>query len=238
MANRHNRQSGIIKAGELTMPVHILGAGGIGSWTVLLLAKMGCSNIIVYDHDKVEDHNVASQFFKEEQLDKYKVDALKDNVLEQTGVEIETTTDIKEEEQIKDGLIIMALDSMGERIRLGNIYKDREIFIIDGRMGGLVFEVYNVFSHNYLETTVPPENVDPERCTERAICFNCAGIASIVANYVRQYAKGDLSFQGEFIFDYSSMTMLKKNHLEPPITQATLETLDSQLDAILDSDND
>lgn len=211
MANRYDRQADIVKAGELTFPIHVLGAGGIGSWTTLLLAKMGCSNIIVYDDDTVEDHNVASQFFKEDQLGMKKIDALYDSVLEQTGVEIEREYDIKDEEYIDSGLVIIAIDSMAERIRLGKIYENGPINIIDGRMGGLTLEIYSCSSSNYLDTTVPPEDVTTDRCTEKAISFNCAVIAGLITNLVRKHAKGDTSFVDEQHFCFNTLTYLKKN---------------------------
>jgi len=210
MANRYDRQSGIVKSGELMFPIHVLGAGGIGSWTVLLLAKMGCTNITVYDDDKVEDHNVASQFFKEGQLGQLKIDALKENVLEQIGIEISTEENIRAEEYIEDGLVVIAIDSMEGRIKLGEIYKDKPIHIIDARMGGLVMELYNCKAKNYLATTVPPESVDTDSCTEKSICFNCAVIGGFVANHVRRYAKNDFSFGGELIYCFNTQTLLKK----------------------------
>jgi len=209
MTNRHDRQTGIIKDVELTFPIHVLGAGGIGSWTVLLLAKMGCSNIIVYDNDKVEDHNVASQFFEEKQLGMNKVEALSKNVLKQTGIEIEQTPNIREEEYITSGLVVITIDSMTERIRLGEIYKEHNIDIIDGRMGGLSFEIYSGKSKDYLTTTVAPEEVSHDLCTEKSICFNCAVIGGMLVNQVRMYAK-KTPFKGEIIYCFNSQTLLKK----------------------------
>lgn len=212
MANRLDRQLDIIREGELTFPIHVLGAGGIGSWTVLLLAKMGCSNIIVYDDDIVEDHNVGSQFFKESQLGMKKVKALKINVLEQTGVEIKTIDRIKDENFIDRGLVIIAIDSMEERIRLSEIYKVHPIYIIDGRMGGLTFEIYNCTSKKYPETTVNPEEVSHDACTAKSICFNCAVIAGLIANQVRMYAKKDNRFKGELYYSFNDQTLLKEKY--------------------------
>lgn len=207
MAKRHDRQLDIITKTDLDFNIHILGAGGIGSWTALTLAKMGCENIIVYDNDDVEDHNVASQFFKEEQLGLPKTEALKANVLEQTGVEIETEENIAEE-SITSGLIIIAIDSMEERIRLGELYKNKDVMIIDGRMGGLQLEIYCSHSSRYLKTTVNPEDVEPDKCTGRSINFNCLVIAGLIANYVRIYAKGNLK-EGEISFCFKNTQMVK-----------------------------
>ena len=213
---RYARQTSIISGRSLLTPITIIGAGGIGSWTTLALAKMGFQNIKVFDFDTVENHNVASQFFSESQLGMKKVDALKASVLEQTGVEIETEEDIEKEEYLTNCLIILAIDSMEERIRLGKIYKDKPIFIIDGRMGGLVAEVHSDYSHDYLSRTVPPDQVDGEPCTAKAISFNCLVIAGLIANQVRLYVKetGD-DFHpsitpSSLFFCFETLTLLKK----------------------------
>ena len=138
---RHKRQLDFIDSSITNTPIYIIGAGGIGSWTTLLLAKMGFEDLTVYDADKVENHNVASQFFKENQLGMNKVDALYDNVFEQTGIQITPIVTIIDEERIERGLVIIAIDSMKERVRLGEIYKDKDIYIIDGRMGGTEMEI-------------------------------------------------------------------------------------------------
>jgi molybdopterin/thiamine biosynthesis adenylyltransferase len=212
MATRYARQLDIVDEEKLKFPIHIIGCGGIGSWTALLLAKMGCSNITVYDNDDVENHNVASQFFKEEDLGKNKCLATQINVSMFSGYNV-NIKDQEEEEDIKSGVVIFAVDSAEERIRLGKIFEDRDIFIIDGRMGGLQAEVYCRRSNNYLPTTVAPENVETDACTARSIAFNCAFIGSMIANYVRLFATGKLdplSETNEFIFLFDNLAMLKK----------------------------
>jgi len=212
MSERHKRQLHIIDADKLKMPIHIIGCGGIGSWTTLLLAKMGCSNITIYDDDLVEDHNIASQFFQEGDVGKPKSSTTLTNVLLFSGMPVKVLEQ-EEESEIEEGIVILAIDSMEERIRLGTIMKDKNIFVIDGRMGGLQAEVYCRRAKSYLSTTVAPDRVDEERCTEKSISFNCAFISSMIANYVKMYAKEELdldSVKNQFIFLFENMTMLKQ----------------------------
>lgn len=212
MATRYGRQLDIVDVEKLKIPIHIIGCGGIGSWTALLLSKMGCSNITIYDDDKVEDHNVASQFFKESDIGMNKSDATNINVSMFSGNSVKIL-DQEEEDKIQEGIVIFAVDSAEARIRLGNIFKDRDIFIIDGRMGGVQSEVYCRVSSNYLPTTVAPEDADPEPCTAKSIGFNCAFIGSMIANYVRLYVNkkiDPLSEKNELIFLFDTLTFLKK----------------------------
>lgn len=212
MTKRYDRQLDIVDVEKLSFPIHIIGCGGIGSWTTLLLAKMGCSNITVYDNDVVEEHNIASQFFREADKERNKCSATQENVNMFSGYNI-NILDQEEEDKIKEGVVILAVDSAEERIRLGEIFKDRDLFIIDGRMGGLQAEVYCRRADNYLPTTVAPELADTDACTAKAIGFNCAFIGSMIANYVRLFATeklDPLSETNEFIFLFDNLAMLKK----------------------------
>ncbi|KKK73235.1 hypothetical protein LCGC14_2895880, partial [marine sediment metagenome] len=77
---RYSRQMGIVDPGKLDIPIAVVGAGGIGSWTTLALTRMGCNDITVIDFDKVEAHNVGSQIFTEDDIGKTKVEALADKI--------------------------------------------------------------------------------------------------------------------------------------------------------------
>ncbi|HNV61446.1 MAG TPA: ThiF family adenylyltransferase [Candidatus Cloacimonas acidaminovorans] len=213
MKERYKRQLDIVNPELLGLPIHIIGCGGIGSWTALVLAKMGCNNISVYDDDIVEDHNVASQFFKESQLEMKKVDALSENVLEQSGIRLSRHENKDEEligvEPTEDAeLVILALDSMAERIRLGELYKDRNLYIIDGRMGGTQVEIYTRKASEYLGTTVDPETIVPDICTARSICFNCVTIGGLIGNFVRMFANKNIS-NNDIVFGLDNMILLK-----------------------------
>lgn len=189
--SKYKRQIDIINEEELNFPIHIIGAGGIGSWTALLLAKMGCPNISIYDDDIVEEHNIVSQFFSPIQLGMLKVKALQNNIEQQTGKKILI---FKQEEElnINEGLIIIAVDSMKERYNLNELFKDKNCYIIDGRMGGLQLEIDSRPANEYESTLVTIQDIEPEPCTARSICFNCAVIGGLITNLVRLFARGKI----------------------------------------------
>ena len=56
--------------------VLIIGAGGIGSFLIPLLDKVGIYNMTVYDPDIVEEKNLTYQNFTKVDLEKKKVDAM------------------------------------------------------------------------------------------------------------------------------------------------------------------
>ena len=46
----------------------IIGVGGIGSYLVPLLDRLGCYTITVYDNDTVEEKNLLYQNYQEEDI--------------------------------------------------------------------------------------------------------------------------------------------------------------------------
>jgi molybdopterin/thiamine biosynthesis adenylyltransferase len=205
--SKYKNQTDIIDPKLLNKPIHILGVGGVGSFTAMLLAKMGCNNINVYDDDIVEEHNVVSQFFTTLDLGLSKVDALQKNVNDHADIVINKyPTAI--EENINNGLVIIAVDKMKRRAELATLYKDKNIFIIDGRMGGMQLEIYCYHAANYPSTIISENMVSPDLCTAKSICFNTAMIASYICNFVRLYCKSELK-EGRLLFNFNTLDQLK-----------------------------
>lgn len=63
---------------EVTERVHIIGCGSVGSTIAELLARLGITNISLYDFDTVSAHNIANQMFFNEDIKRPKVEAVKD----------------------------------------------------------------------------------------------------------------------------------------------------------------
>ena len=190
------RQSRLVDSSILTCPITIIGAGGIGSFTALTLAKMGFENIYVMDNDTVEEHNIPNQFYRYKDLTIPKVEALKQIIYDFTENEIDTNSHHFEEETIINwgGLWIMAVDNMTTRQNIYKLaYKHHNLItgIIDGRMGGQQAEVYTVNMQNRMERTAYKNTLWEEAetaqvpCTERAVIYNVLWIASTIANSAR-----------------------------------------------------
>jgi len=68
-------------AETLTTPIVVGGAGGIGSWLTLFLARMLTDTIVfLYDFDNVEEVNMAGQLFAKQHIGQPKVNAVQDVV--------------------------------------------------------------------------------------------------------------------------------------------------------------
>lgn len=60
---------------------HIVGCGAMGSTVAENLARLGISNFVLYDFDKVEPANVANQMFRAVDIGRLKVEALAEIIL-------------------------------------------------------------------------------------------------------------------------------------------------------------
>ena len=62
--------------------LHIVGCGSVGSTLAENLARCGVTKMTLYDFDKVEKHNIVNQMFRQQDVGKAKVDALRDILMD------------------------------------------------------------------------------------------------------------------------------------------------------------
>lgn len=72
--------------------VHIIGCGSVGSTVAENLARMGVSKMTLWDFDVVEPHNIVNQMFRQHDIGKPKVEALRDILAE---INPDITDDLK-----------------------------------------------------------------------------------------------------------------------------------------------
>ena len=211
----HWRQMDIVSPKDLSKyPVTVIGAGGIGSFTVQALTKMGVSNLTVYDPDIVELHNIANQGYRTEDIGQTKVEALKTICKQMSGVEIKAIPE-KFSRQRVSGIVISGVDSMAARIDIwgGLKYNSTVCFYIDARMGVQVTRVHTVRPWNVTEFAQFEKNLYPddlaaqEPCTAQSVIYTVYGTASFLANMVKRIAKGDPVPQ-DLLFDHMNFQIL------------------------------
>lgn len=158
------------------------------------LAKMGLQDITIIDFDEVEDHNVASQFYWSHQLWMPKVEALKDNILMMTDVEVNTIND-KRDKQFGD-ITIVAVDDMDVRKAVTTYIHEQSddftsYFIVEARMGGTSYKFQCFDSWDdyfwWLGNWFPESERAPEICTEKAISFNTSIISGLICEQVSNF---------------------------------------------------
>lgn len=141
---RHMALFDPIKFADTTITV--IGAGATGSWLVLQLAKLGISNITVYDFDDVEEHNVPNQLFGLEHVGMSKVFALQQIVKDQTGLQITAKHEKFTHGRLR-GYVFIMVDSMSSRKDIFTTSikaKSNVKLMVEPRMGLNEGRIYNV----------------------------------------------------------------------------------------------
>lgn len=211
------RQSGLINAQELALPITFIGVGGIGSYAVPTLAKMGCSNLTVFDPDRVEPHNIPNQSYGPTDIGQLKVEALKTHIEIATGTKLTTRAELFTAEHSPSGIVISGVDSMAAREVIWQAVKLNPSIplYMDGRMGGQVLRLFTVNPCDpddirWYEKSLHSDAEAVELpCTERAIIYTVAFLAGFIANQVRKYILAQ-SYPREIIFDAQTLTFVKK----------------------------
>lgn len=204
--------------------ITIIGAGGIGSWTAVLLAKMGIRKLTVYDADVVSPHNLSTTCYTQSQLGMGKVDALAEVIESMTGITITKKRRQYKGEVLKTDILISAVDSAVTRKVLFEAALIHKIpFFVDGRIGGENLRVYALRPQDenelrgYLESLPKPGFESPLPCTGQQVIDVGLTTASLIVRAVRQYlAEGLYNFEiigkiGEFEWIVSEFSHVEAN---------------------------
>lgn len=212
------RQQDFISPSDLEIPITLIGVGGIGSLLLLALAKMGCSNLTIYDDDKVEVHNIPNQFYRQEDLDQFKVEAQTNIISEFAGTEIKGVNERFLGQKSLEGIVISAVDKMSSRKEIWEkaiVWKPGVSFYIDGRMGGEVLRIFTVRPCDPDDVTFYEKSLHSDEegaqipCTAQAIIDVVFFTAGFMANQVRRFAKGEETSR-EIIFDLRTMSLINR----------------------------
>lgn len=220
---RYWRQLDIIAPSEIDKKIGIIGAGGIGSPTALVLTKLGFPYITIWDNDKVEEHNLPNQLFKESNIGEYKTTAL-NKTLKEYDLDIDLLTITKKfNSEVKKpthrfncirDIMICTVDSMDERKKIWEIIKDSKCrLFIDARMGGELMRIYSVDPQNILDQEFydghfySSKDADKLPCTARSIFYNCFVIAGLIGNQCKKFIKEE-EYPKEIIFDLKNLEFL------------------------------
>lgn len=217
-----HRQLDIVNPDKLAaQQVTLVGAGGIGSPTALLLAKLGVQNLTVYDPDVIEEHNLPNQMYRLGDLGRPKVEALAEVCQQFAGLTIHA---IQEEFPLTgtpQGTVIVTVDSMAVRSVIWEAmkYQPRLQHLLDARMGAEEGRLYTLRPNDpdhvdRYEKTLYSDGESLELpCTARAIGYNTAFLASLIASQVQKLVVGR-PVHSTVVFDLVSLIMLTPNQPE------------------------
>ncbi len=94
--------------------VHVIGAGSVGSLVVNQLARIGASEITVWDDDSVDSHNVGPSLYGQGDVGYFKVERLRRIIERDTGVRITVMQQKYAGEPLR-GSVIACVDTMEAR---------------------------------------------------------------------------------------------------------------------------
>lgn len=193
------RQIELIPLEVLGEKITVIGAGAIGSFTVLQLAKIGFEAITVWDDDVVSVENMNSQFYRFKDIGRPKVEALFDLVKDFTNVEI-LALPSRYETGTMEGIVINAVDNMATRKLVFDnlaLKSPRTKFVIDPRMGAET-AVMHVFNPNiekeceeYKNTLYSDADAVVERCTAKSTMYTVNLLSGLVCKTVKDICLGD-----------------------------------------------
>lgn len=194
--------------------VTVVGAGGIGSFTLLALAKMGVTDLTVFDDDKVENHNIPNQLYSLKSIGEYKARQAVNTCLEYAGVNALASC-IKFDAHKTAGVVISGVDSMASRKDIWSLVKHKPAIklYIEARMGAEVSRIYTIDPCDpdgvgfYEQFLYDDDHASDEPCTAKAIIYNGFGIAAFIAGQVKKWSKRE-ELCKEIIFDFKTLTLM------------------------------
>lgn len=223
----NSRHEGIFSPHEFKhKAIHIIGLGNIGSHTAIALARMGFENFVLYDFDKVEDVNIATQAFDSFDKEILKVAAIKAKMLNiNRDIKIETInkelTEESEEllypnEEVSQSPLcfISGVDSMEVRLALKTALENSSAYnnvpVIDGRLGKEQVEVLFSEKAEDWNLEIHEDSVAEVGCTEKYISYTPLMSAALISSTVKKLCS-DENIPEAVIFEFVSNNYLKLN---------------------------
>jgi len=180
---RYSRQPDIVPPERIAdCKATVIGVGAIGRQVALQLTAMGTPWLQLIDFDVVEESNLASQGYLEDDLNKLKVNATSDLCWQiNSNMEIQAVPE-RFRRSIKIGNIVFCcVDRIDVRRLVWESVKDRVNFYCDGRMSAEVLRVLiacdSESRKHYPTTLFNSDEAFVGPCTAKTTIY-CANIAA------------------------------------------------------------
>jgi len=182
-SERYSRQQDVVPPGRLaSCRATVVGVGAIGRQVALQLAAMGIPWLQLVDFDLVEESNLASQGYLDDELDRPKVEATAD-LCQQINhrLEVNEVQDRFRRSMETGNVLFCCVDRIDTRRLVWDGVKDRVDFFCDGRMTAEVLRVLaacDPASRDHYPTTLfSQEEAYQGACTARTTIY-CANVAA------------------------------------------------------------
>jgi len=189
---RYSRQRDIVPAERIAdCKASVIGVGAIGRQVALQLTAMGIPWLQLIDCDVVEESNLASQGYLEDDLGKPKVDATADLCRRiNRRLEVHTVPDRFRRSMEMGNVVYCCVDRIDVRRLIWEAVKDRVNYYCDGRMSAEVLRVLTACDFesrkHYPATLFSADEAFVGPCTAKTTIY-CANIAAglMVAQFTK-----------------------------------------------------
>ena len=209
----------------------VAGCGGIGSWTILQLARMTPTTLVMYDDDVVEQVNMAGQLYCKNDIGKAKVDAMVDMINSYTTMRNVYAIKRKFTESCEAGdVMICGFDNMAARktffeawlthVKNASTDKSKCLFI-DGRLSIDTLQVlciqgnddYNIDRYQK-EFLFSDREADETQCSLKQTTYLACMIGSFIVNLFTNFVANTLNsiipYDLPFFTEYDAQNMIFK----------------------------
>lgn len=218
-----------------TLNVTLIGCGGIGSWTAMLLARTNIRSITLYDGDRVDYVNMAGQL-----LDGNSIGAMKpyavSNICRQfiTDTYLYARPTMFTNDTFTDKITICGLDNMSARKIAYNRWKQliavatpeerREALFIDGRMAAESYQIFCIRGNDTFrmqryerDWLFDDSEADATVCSYKQTSYMAALIAgnitNLVVNHAANLCEPLLERDITFFTEYDGVTRMLKTEM-------------------------
>lgn len=133
-----NKHLEFFNPNDLTEEIHIIGCGAIGSTVAEMLTRLGINELYLYDFDKVSEHNITNQMFRQADVGELKVTALAKQLQEiNPDIKLHLEPQGYTELTRLRGIVFLAVDSIELRKEIATTLKYNKdiVYVTDCRMG-------------------------------------------------------------------------------------------------------
>lgn len=193
---RTERYSGLLPVEKLAgMGCTVIGVGAIGRQVALQLAAMGVSRIQLIDPDTVDETNLGSQGYLEEDVATLKVDATA-SIMKRLNHELEVEIHPRRFSRHipVHPVVFCCVDSIETRRRIWRCVEGEVELFIDGRMAAEVIRIVTASDATsrdmYPTTLFSGSRAYQEGCTARSTIY-CANIAAgLMVSQLAKWMRG------------------------------------------------
>lgn len=151
----------MIKGLSVPDTITIVGTGGFGAWLAILAAMAGVRKLILFDHGKVKDTDIARLPFSPSNIGKRKVDVLRQQIIEirpDAQVEVQGRFEPNRDAALLEGVVFAGADNLEIERRLAKLTSTRKLRFVSGVYSGLDVGVFT-FSPRHLRVMPGPAPV-------------------------------------------------------------------------------